>query len=283
MVLLGAGRTFPAGADISEFAKGTYASPPDLNQVVHYMDSYTRPLVACIHGTALGGGLETALGCHWRIGASSCKIGLPEVHLGILPGAGGTQRLPRLTGFSKAVEMIVSGRMVGSVEAARLGILDSVFDLPKGFSSEYLENVGIDFALSAAVQDTPLVDRVLSARAVPAADGDAEELFQQTLQQVTKSSKGYLAPINIGKCFVSNMSQSDMSQSYCLTLVKAVRAASMSPSFESGMEAERALFEELMQGPQAKALQYFFFAERNCSKIPDIPADTAPAPVKRTG
>ena len=198
MVLLGAGRTFPAGADISEFAKGTYASPPDLNQVVRYMDSYARPLVACIHGTALGGGLETALGCHWRIGADSCKVGLPEVHLGILPGAGGTQRLPRLTGFSKAVEIIVSGRMVGSAEAAQLGILDKVLDFPKVFSLDTLENAGIEFALSAAVQDTPLADRVLSARSVPTADGDAALLFEQTLQQVTKSSKGYLAPINIG-------------------------------------------------------------------------------------
>lgn len=202
IVLLGAGKTFPAGADISEFARGTYATPPDLNAVVRYLEGYNRPLVACIHGTALGGGLETALGCHWRIGATNCMVGLPEVHLGILPGAGGTQRLPRLTGFSKAVEIIASGRMVSSKEALELGILDQVFELPKGFTSETLEERGIEFALSSIVQDTPLKDRVLSLRSVPG-DNTAEE-YEKTLQHITKSSKGYVAPVNIGRflpCF----------------------------------------------------------------------------------
>jgi enoyl-CoA hydratase/carnithine racemase len=199
VVLLGGGRTFPAGADISEFVKGTYASPPDLNEVIRYMDSYNRPLVACMHGTALGGGLETALACHWRIGARSCLVGLPEVHLGILPGAGGTQRLPRLTGFRKAVEIITSGRMVGAQEALELSIFDQLFDLPKGGGPGALEDAGVDFALSAAVLQTPLADRVLSQRAVPQEQGaSAEDVYEQTLQHITKSSKGFLAPINIG-------------------------------------------------------------------------------------
>ena len=199
VVLLGAGRTFPAGADISEFAKGTYATPPDLNEVVRYMDTYNRPLVACIHGTALGGGLETALGCHWRIGANSCAVGLPEVHLGILPGAGGTQRLPRLVGFQAAVEIITSGRMVKAKEAQSLGILDEIFDLPKKFSPEMLEEIGVNFALSSAVLETPVADRVLSSRPVLETEGDSDRIYEETLKKVATRSRGYVAPVSIGK------------------------------------------------------------------------------------
>lgn len=198
VVLIGAGRTFPAGADISEFAKGTYAADPDLNKVVRYMDSYTRPLVACIHGTALGGGLETALACHWRIGARTSKLGLPEVHLGILPGAGGTQRLPRITGFAKAADIITTGRMVSSKEALQLGILDHIFDLATDYSWEDLEQIAVDFALSSAVLTTPVVDRVVSARAVLNSREIALAEYEQTLNHVQNNCKGHLAPVKIG-------------------------------------------------------------------------------------
>lgn len=129
-------------------------------------------------------------------------MGLPEVHLGILPGAGGTQRLPRLTGFSKAVDIMTSGRMVGSEEALSLGILDHVFDLPKQFTAEMLENIGVNFSLSPLVQETAVSSRVLSARCV-AEGGNADAVYEEMLQQVTADSRGFRAPINIGKtaCF----------------------------------------------------------------------------------
>ena len=124
LVVIGEGRTFPAGADIREFGKPM--QEPTLPTLVNTVESSDKPLVAAIHGTALGGGLETALSCHYRVAVSSAKVGLPEVKLGLLPGAGGTQRLPRLTGAQKALEMITTGEFVGANDALALGILDAV-------------------------------------------------------------------------------------------------------------------------------------------------------------
>src|SRR5690625_3375069 len=126
LVMIGGGRTYIAGADISEFGKGM--QPPYLNDVINALEDSPKPTVAAIHGTALGGGLETALGCHYRVALASAKVGLPEVKLGLLPGAGGTQRLPRVAGVPKAVEMITTGRFVPAAEAVKNGIVDEVVD-----------------------------------------------------------------------------------------------------------------------------------------------------------
>jgi 3-hydroxyacyl-CoA dehydrogenase len=259
VVLLGSGRTFPAGADISEFARGTFASPPDLNTVLKFLDSYNKPLVACIHGTALGGGLETALACHWRIGASSAKVGLPEVHLGILPGAGGTQRLPRIVGFQRAVEIITSGRMIKAQEALKLGILDYIFETTKAPVSDDILANAVDFALSERVLSAKLDQRRVSVRAVAPV---SEEEYNKCLSDVRKASRGFVAPE---------------------TIVKAIRASYEAPDFSAGMQSERDLFQGLMAGNQAKALQYFFFAERRVGKVPGIPDDVKLKPVKSVG
>ena len=259
-MLLGSGKTFPAGADISEFARGTFASPPDLNTVLKYMDSYNKPLVACIHGTALGGGLETALACHWRIGASTAKVGLPEVHLGILPGAGGTQRFPRIVGFQRAVDIITSGRMIKAQEALKLGILDYVFETKNEPAvADDILATAVDFSSSPLVLNTKLDERRVSARkAAPV----SEDQYNQCISDVRKSSRGFIAPE---------------------TIVKAIRASYDAPDFETGMRSEKDLFQELMAGSQAKALQYFFFAERRVGKIPGIPEDIKLKPVKSVG
>ena len=223
------------------------------------MDDFHLPLIACIHGTALGGGLETALACHWRIGAKSCKLGLPEVHLGILPGAGGTQRLTRIVGFRKAVEIITSGKMIDSSDALKLGIIDSVFDLSKTYTNTELIDAALAFAHSDIVKNTPISQRKISLKlAVPV----LEEEYAKIISDVQKQSRGFVAP---------------------QTIVKAIRAASTSSSFEDGMKAEEDFFKELMNGPQAKALQYFFFAERRVGKVPGIQDDTIPKKISSVG
>src|SRR5437879_1808988 len=145
MVLIGAGRSFIAGADIRQFGRGP-ATPPPTRRHYDVSDQSPKPIVAAIHGYALGGGLETALACHYRVAVPSAKVGLPEVQIGILPGAGGTQRLPRLTGPRAALEMITSGRHVSAPEAQKLGIIDEI--IPKG----HLKEAAIAFAREIAAQ-----------------------------------------------------------------------------------------------------------------------------------
>ena len=154
LLLVGGGRTFPAGADIAEFRQpALVAQFPSLNDVLGALDEAELPLVAALHGTALGGGLELALAAHWRVGAPSLRVGLPEVHLGLLPGAGGTQRLPRLVGVERAVELMASGRMVGAAEALELGVLDAVDDaLGAAPDAAALEAAGVAFARSERVR-----------------------------------------------------------------------------------------------------------------------------------
>ena len=242
IVLACAGRTFIAGADITEFGKPP--QEPGLNDVIATMESSTKPVVAAVHGTALGGGLETALGCHYRVANPTAKVGLPEVKLGILPGAGGTQRLPRVVGVPMALEMITSGNPIGAKKALEVGLVDEVVegDLTEG---------AIAFAKKVAAEGRPLVkiseqnDKLAEAKKNPA-------VFDEFRKKNARKFRGFEAPENC---------------------IKAVQASVDLP-FPDGLKRERELFMELMGGEQAKAQQYFFFSERLANKIPDVPKDT---------
>ncbi len=242
IVLACAGRTFIAGADITEFGKPP--QEPGLNDVIATMESSTKPVVAAVHGTALGGGLETALGCHYRVANPAAKVGLPEVKLGILPGAGGTQRLPRVVGVPMALEMITSGNPIGAKKALEVGLVDEVVegDLTEG---------AIAFAKKVAAEGRPLVkiseqnDKLAEAKKNPA-------VFDEFRKKNARKFRGFEAPENC---------------------IKAIEGAVNLP-FPDGLKRERELFVELMSGEQAKAQQYFFFSERLANKIPDVPKDT---------
>jgi len=245
IVIACAGRTFIAGADITEFGKPP--QEPSLHTVLDVIEGSPKPVIAAIHGTALGGGLEVTLACHWRVAVKSARLGLPEVKLGLLPGAGGTQRLPRVVGVEKALQMIVSGDPIGAEEARRLGLVDELVDgdLTAG---------AVAFAERVVAERRPLQkvrerdDKLAAARGKP-------EIFADFRKSVARQTRGFRAPENC---------------------IRAVEAAVNLP-FEQGMARERALFLELLGSPESKAQRYFFFAEREAAKIPDVPADT---PVK---
>jgi len=244
------GRTFFAGADISEFGKPPKS--PMLRDVHDIMESCPKPIVAGIHGTALGGGLETALACHYRVAVPSAKLGLPEVKLGILPGAGGTQRLPRLIGVERAIEMICNGDPVDAVTARDLGIIDEIVEEGK------LREATIAFAARIVAEGRPLVkvrdrDRLIVEAA------RRPESFHNARAQYAKKKRGFLAP------------------QHCISAIQA--ATEM--DFDGGMRRERELFTELVQSEQSAAQRHFFFAERQANKIPDVPRDTALRPVKQ--
>jgi 3-hydroxyacyl-CoA dehydrogenase len=241
MVLIGAGRSFIAGADIRQFGKGPPRPAPARR---HYdvTDDSPKPVVAAIHGYALGGGLETALACHYRVAVPSAKVGLPEVQIGILPGAGGTQRLPRLIGPKAALEMITSGRHVPAEEAARLGIVDEV--VPEGS----LKEAAIAFARRIA-DKRPLP--VIRERNERLAEG-TPDLFDGMRKSIARRARNQRAPY---------------------ACIEAVEAAGKLP-FDEGCALERKLFDEQVASEEAKALRYAFFAEREVAKIPFIPADT---------
>jgi 3-hydroxyacyl-CoA dehydrogenase len=244
IVLICAGRTFVAGADITEFGKPM--KEPGLLSIIETIENSPKPVIAAIHGTALGGGLELALACHFRVGVAEAKFGLPEVKLGILPGAGGTQRLPRLVGVALALDMITSGEPIGAKEAREAGLIDDIVagDLRAG---------AIAFAERALRERLPLRRvRDLSDK-LKVADAD---LFKDRRSALAKRKRGLEAP---------------------QACVDAVEAAVTLP-FEQGMKRERELFLKLLQGDQSKAQRYFFFAEREANKIPDVPSDT---PVKQ--
>jgi 3-hydroxyacyl-CoA dehydrogenase len=248
MVLIGAGRSFIAGADIRQFGK---TRPVTTGQSTKALDESGKPVVAAIHGYALGGGLEHALACNYRIGVPGAKVGLPEVLIGILPGGGGTQRLPRLIGPKAAMEMIVTGRHVPAPEAKALGIIDEIVD------EKDLRGAAIRFAKSiSANRPLPRVrdktDRLAEAKADPA-------MFEAMRKSIARKARNQKAPYNC---------------------IAAVEAATTAQSFEQGLEAERRLFSELENADEAKALRYAFFAEREVAKIPGAPQDLKPAPVK---
>ena len=250
IVLICGGRTFFAGADIAEFGKPFLV--PTLIDVLAELEASAKPVVAAIHGTALGGGLETALVCGYRIAVPSAKVGLPEVKLGLLPGAGGTQRLPRLVGPAVALDMMVSGSPIGAARAVELGIVDCLAGEGR------LREDATAFARSIVGQPVVLVrdrqDRVDPYRGKP-------ELFAEFRKKNARAFRGFKAPENI---------------------VRAIEAAVALP-FDQGIARERALFEELESSIESQAQRYAFFAERNTSKIPDVPPATRTLEVNTVG
>lgn len=251
LVILCEGRTFIAGADITEF--GAAPKEPNLLSVLAALENCNLPTVAAIHGTALGGGLETALCCNYRVALSSAQCGLPEVHLGLLPGAGGTQRLPRLVGLEKAIEMLTSGAPIKATEAHQLGLVDEIVegDLRAG-AVAFARQEGNRGGEHPKVRDR---DEKLQQA------GNAEELFASVRQSIARRTRGFLAPEYNIRC---------------------VEAAVTMP-FEEGLKEERRLFGELFSGPQAKAQQHLFFAERQAAKVPGIGKDVSERPVNKVG
>ncbi len=247
-VLICAGRTFIAGADISEFGK-----PPQgasLLDVLDAIEASTKPIIAAIHGTALGGGLETALSCHYRVGVPSAKFGLPEVKLGLLPGAGGTQRLPRIVGVPKALDMVTSGTPIGGKEALSTGLIDELAP------EDGLRDAAVAFAERVAAEKRPL--KKVSDLPVHAEPG----VFDAFRKANARKFRGFDAPeFNI----------------------RCIEAAARGPDYDTGVRTERKLFIELMGGVQSKAQRYLFFAEREAAKIPGISADIKQRPIKKVG
>ena len=252
IVLTCAGRTFVAGADITEFGK--LMAEPFLNTVFEIIEGLEKPVVAAIHGTALGGGYELALTCHYRVAVPSAKVGLPEVKLGLLPGAGGTQRLPRIVGIPAALEIIVSGEPVPAKKALELGMIDALV------TEGNLREEAIAYARQVLAEGRPL-SRVQDRQDKVEPWRGNTEVYENFLKKNARAIRGMKAPVNI---------------------VEAVRAAADLP-FDKGMERERELFMELMMGSQSAAMRYYFFAERQTVRVPDVPADTPTLPVKAVG
>ena len=239
-VLICAGRTFIAGADITEFDKPIV--DPWLPDVVEKFEASEKPVVAAIHGTALGGGLETAMGCHYRCALPTARVGLPEVHLGLLPGATGTQRLPRLAGARTALDMMTSGRQVGAAEALESGIIEKIVegDLRAG---------AIAYARDLLAAGAPL--KRVSELDIDAAGVD-DEFYVEYEQQLARKARGFFAPFQIVKC---------------------IRAA-VNESYSDAFRTERRLFDECKESTHSQAQRHLFFAEREVAKIPDVPKTT---------
>ena len=242
------GQTFFAGADITEFGKPPVM--PWLPSVVDTIENCSKPVIAAIHGTALGGGLEVALGCHYRVAVRDAKLGVPEVKLGLLPGAGGTQRLPRVAGVQKALEMVTSGAMISAKDAVDVGLVDRI-----------VEGELVQHAVAFA-------EEVRDIRPLPKSSERQEKIsnvepsvFDDFRKANARKFRGFEAP-------EAN--------------IKAVEAAVAKP-YAEGVIDERNLFMGLMAGTQAKAQQYFFFAERKAAKIEGIPEDTKPRAVSKVG
>jgi len=247
MIIICEGRTFIAGADIREFGKPMME--PFLLAVVQYIEDSPKPMIAAIHGTALGGGLEIALGCHFRIAAPTAKVGLPEVKLGILPGAGGTQRLPRLVGPQAALDMIVSGNPIAAQKAQTIGIIDEIADGD-------LKAAALTFAKKVISEKRP-IKKISSL----AAKVDNPAMFEEYAKSIARKQRGFLAPF---QC------------------IKAVQAATELP-FAEGMKREREIFVELQASPQSQAQRHVFFAEREVARIPGLPADQPTREIKSVG
>ncbi|MDP3136550.1 MAG: 3-hydroxyacyl-CoA dehydrogenase NAD-binding domain-containing protein [Burkholderiaceae bacterium] len=250
IVLTGAGRAFSGGADIKEFGTSLAFRDPNLNSVILALENSAKPVVAAIHSVVMGGGLELALGCHYRIAAPGCSVALPEVKLGLLPGAGGTQRLPRVLGVETALNMIVTGEAVKSEALAALPG-QKLFD-KMAASAESLADEALAFARSvASARPLPLVRNLPCKHAL----GDA--YFQFVRNTVKGMTRNFPAPL---KC------------------VDAVEAATLR-RFDEGLACEREIFAQLMLTPESRALRHVFIAERAASRIPDVPEDTPKRPI----
>jgi 3-hydroxyacyl-CoA dehydrogenase len=252
IVLICDGKTFIAGADISEFGKKP--SGASLYEVQDIIENSPKPTIAAIHGTALGGGLEVALCCHFRVGVPSARCGLPEVNIGLLPGAGGTQRLPRIAGVEKALEMVTSGQHVPAKACLEMGLIDEI--VPEGS----LRTGAAAFARKAVAEKRKLTKVRDNNAKVEAARGHTE-IFENFRKSNAKRFRGFLAPEYNIRCI----------------------EAAVNLPFTDGLKAERELFMQLMTGSQSAAQRYVFFAERQAWKVPDVPDDTPTIPVARVG
>jgi 3-hydroxyacyl-CoA dehydrogenase len=249
IVITGAGKAFSGGADIKEFNSPKALTEPTLHTVINVVEGASKPVVAAIHSVAMGGGLELALGCHYRVAVPGAQIALPEVKLGLLPGAGGTQRMPRVVGLEMALNMVVSGTPVMSEKLAKTALFDEVFA------------AGTDL-LAAAIA---FANKVADARPLPRVrdrkvDYPNHEAFLQFSRNTVRAMSGpFPAPIE------------------CVETV----AASVTKKFEDGLKFERERFLHLMQTPESKSLRHAFLAERVASKVPDVPSDTPTREIKR--
>ena len=250
IVITGAGKAFSGGADIKEFGSPLALAEPNLGSLISLCEQATKPIVAAIHSVCMGGGLELAMGCHYRVTAPGASIALPEVKLGLLPGAGGTQRLPRVLGVETALNMIVSGEPVKSELLAGMPG-QKLFD--RVVTGDLLEGAMAFAHEIAATRPLPLV------RNLKCSHPNADAYFQFTRNTVGAMSKNFPAPL---RC------------------IDAVEAA-VKQKIDAGLAFERKTFIELMQTPESKALRHAFFAERATSKIPDVPEDTPVRAVKK--
>ncbi|HET9692195.1 MAG TPA: enoyl-CoA hydratase-related protein [Acidimicrobiales bacterium] len=248
IVLICGGRTFIAGADISEF--GGAPKGASLFEVQAMMETSPKPVVAAIHGTALGGGLEVALCAHYRIAVPSARCGLPEVNLGLLPGAGGTQRLPRIAGPRRALEMMTAGNHIPAQECLAMGLVDEMA------GENTLRADAIVFARRLAAEGAPMAK--IGDRPV---EPMSPEDFAAFRAANAKKFRGFKAPEAI---------------------IQTVEAAVSRP-FAEGLEIERELFGSLVTSPESAAQRYVFFAEREVWKIPDVPPSTPTVPVESVG
>src|ERR1700733_8761782 len=235
LVLVCEGKTFIAGADISEFGKAPKGA--SLFDVQNAIENSPKPVVAAIHGTALGGGLEVALSCHYRVAVPSARCGLPEVNIGLLPGAGGTQRLPRIVGVEKALEMVTSGQHVPAKACLEMGLVDEI--VPEGS----LRDGAVAFARKIVAQKRPLKKVRDDNEKVEAARGKPE-IFAKFRKDNARKFRGFLAPEYNIRC---------------------IEAAVEKP-FDEGIKVERELFRELITGNQSAAQRYVFFSERRVWK-----------------
>ena len=252
IVLICDGRTFIAGADISEFGKEPKG--PSLFEVQEELENSPKPIIAAIHGTALGGGLEVALTCHYRIAVPSAKCGLPEVSLGLLPGAGGTQRLPRLVGVEQALKMVTSGTHLSADKCLKSGLID------KMASENQLLEDSTSFAKEILANNRPLKKvRDMDEKVIAARGND--QLFSDFRKSIARKTRGFLAPEYNIQCI----------------------EAAVNKSFEEGIKVERDLFLKLVTGNQSAAQRYFFFSQRQVAKIPDIPRETEKLKIDEVG
>src|SRR5450432_2484968 len=249
IVVIGAGRTFIAGADIREFGKVVSGEKPrrSLLPLLLEIEDCAKPVIMAIHGTAFGGGLEVAMAGHYRVIAPSAQVGQPEVKLGLIPGAGGTQRLPRLAGVAKAVEMCTDGNPVKAPDALKAGILDQLIegDLLKG---------AVAFAREIAAKPAP---KTRERNQKLAASEQNAPIFAAARETVRKKQRNLIAP---------------------LAAIDAIEAATSLP-FEEGCQGEAKLFIDCLYSDQSKALIHVFFGEREVAKVPDIPKETPTIPV----
>ncbi len=248
IVIHGAGNAFSGGADIREFNTPKALAEPTLHTVIRTIEESTKPVVAAVHAVAMGGGLELALSCHFRVAAPGAQIALPEVKLGILPGAGGTQRLPRVVPLETAVNMIVSGEPVKSEKLAATRIFDEIV------SGDLVEGA-VAFAHKALAENRGLP----KVRELRVEHDDAEGFLQFSRNTVAAVAKNFPAPVR------------------CVDAI----AGAVKMSFEEGLANERRLFLELVQTPESRALRHAFFGERAASKIPDIPSSTPTRKIDR--